>query len=301
MTFENRTPLPLGAYLLSDTGSRLGMVPGDAGRRAVDVGYPPVPVPPLGTTAFQVGPALNGWYFVLVNAATGAFVDVRSAYVKQEGGECRITVTPRDLCAPNAIGKPPRPNRAVVIPTDSARVTVGCGALRHEDNRVALEQYWRRLPQSYSLGPQEERVVSYTTTSGMDTTTSEQRQVAASVGLDASVGWGPISASVSASLDLSSSTSQQVNVRSQTTSFVSESFENKHDTTKLILLWELTTVATIFGPEGTALASIVYGSEDPAVIGGPYDIDHLDPRPLDKAEPMSQDMRAILSGDRALT
>ncbi|MFE0689463.1 hypothetical protein ACFV0Z_15090 [Streptomyces xiamenensis] len=297
--FDNRTPLPLGAYLLSDTSVRLGIAPGNAKERALGVGYPAIPIPPMSKTEFKVGPIIDGWCFVIVNTCTGALVDVQQAVIKQEGADWVAIITPKHFRRPNAIGKWPEPNKDIVIPPDSPRITVGCGQIQHNENIIALEQYWRRLPQSYSLGPGETRVVSHTSTSGLDTTTSNMTQVAASVGVSASGGWGPVSASVSASLNMSSSATQQVNVKSQTTSFISETFTNKTETSKLVFVWELTSMATIFTKQGAPLASIVYRQEDPAIIAGPYSMDTLPLRP-GRTEPMTQHMREILAGEKSL-
>ena len=117
----------------------------------------------------------------------------------------------------------------------------------------------------------------------MQKTTSEQTTVAASLGISASAGWGPISASVSTSLSQTSSTFQQVTLTEERTSFVSDTLENKTDKPRMLLIWQLTDIVTVFEGNGVPLSSIV-SRNAPNVIGGPYDPNSLPAAPaLSKA------------------
>ncbi|MFD7839197.1 hypothetical protein [Streptomyces sp. NPDC059761] len=292
-TFANATEIPLGCYLVSDTGVWLGMVPNG---NTFGEGNPSMHLA-AGTQwwTFTV-PIDMGGYFIFVNYYSGAFAAVLPATAADSynGGNLILTVECSHLLNPNDIGVPPTPNQDVVIPPDSPRVVVGCGVVN--GNGVAREQYWRRLPESYSIAKGEYRTENYTTTSGMEATTSQQSQVAASVGVSASAGWGPISASISASVSGSSSTFQQVTTNTQTTSFISQAFDNTNGkSAQMFLYWQLTNVVTVFDTNGNPLSSLIYGSEEPAVINGPHNPASLPPRPLKKELPMSARMRELLA------
>ncbi|MFH0242692.1 hypothetical protein ACGRHY_09670 [Streptomyces sp. HK10] len=295
--FENRTPLELGVYLLSDKGAQLGLDSGK-GRKRFGVDFPAGGIPPTARSDFYAGPLLNGWYLLFVNQYTGAFVTVKQVSVAKDGDQpVPIAVTLQDLLVPHGIGPPPKPYKNIVIPPDSPRMTVGCGttAVQGREKKVTLEQYWRRLPKSYSIGPHQSRVENYTVTSGRDLTTTAESTLAASLGLSVNAGWGPISTSISASLNTASSTSQQVSTHARTTSFISQEFTNQEDTEKIILFWELVNLVTVFGVDGKAQASLVYGSEDPAVATAPYTIESLGDPPVDRSLPMSSAMQEVLS------
>jgi hypothetical protein len=291
-TFANATEIPLGGYLISDTGVWLGMVPGS---NSFAEGNPSMRLGAGTQWWTSTAPIDMGCYFIFINYYSGAFAAVYPATAAVPyNGNLILTVECSDLLIPNDIGVPPTPNQDVVIPPDSPRIVVGCGVVN--GNCVAREQYWRRLPESYSLARGQQRTENYTTTSGIEVTTSQQSQLAASVGVGASAGWGPISASISASVSASSSTFQQVSTNTQTTTFVSQSFDNtKGLAAKMFLYWQLTNVVTVFDSNGDALSSLIYGSEEPAVIDGPYDLSGLPARPLKKELPMSPQMRELLT------
>ncbi|MEU9702872.1 hypothetical protein [Streptomyces sp. NPDC047981] len=296
-TFANTTEIPLGGYLVSDTGVWLGVVPQG---NTFGPGNPAIDLEPGEQWRTYTTPLDFGSYFVFVNRYSGAFALVFPAMNAQpDGPNWNITIDCSCLLDPNDIGIPPTPNAYVIVPPDSPRVVVGCGVVN--GNTVAREQYWRRLPQSYSIAKGEVRTESYTTSSGIEATSSQQADLATSVGVSASAGWGPISTSLSASVSAGSSTFQQVTTNTQSTSFLSESFDNTAgESAQMYLYWGLTNVVTIFDATGTALSSFIYGSEDPAVIDGPRDPLALPPRPLEKTMPMSPRMARLLRGEEAV-
>ncbi len=288
LTFYNGTEIPLDVYLVSDTGCWLGgyafSVPGGS----------PTVVSPLSQWPATVGGTDTGWYFVFLNSYSGAFAAaIQANSAEPQGNNNVVSVGCADLLYPNNIGSVPKPNQSVLIPADSPRIVVGCGTLP-TGYTVAREQYWQRLPDSYSLSGGASKTISYTVTSGMERTTSEESQLAASVTGSASAGWGPISATVSASLSASSTSFQQVTTSLETTSFVSQTYTNPNQSPEMFLYWQLTNVLTVFDSNGNPASSMIYGAEGPALI---YDcnLDELPPRPLEKLLPMSAGMRARLS------
>ncbi|WP_328326124.1 MULTISPECIES: hypothetical protein [unclassified Streptomyces] len=93
--------------------------------------------------------------------------------------------------------------------------------------------------------------------------------------MSASAGWGPFSASVSASLSESSTTSQQLTVSTQTTSYVSTTFHNLGANPEMNFFWQLTDVATVYDKDGIPLSSVILG-EAPAVVSGPWDVKEIE-------------------------
>lgn len=153
LTFRNQTPMPLDMYWISDEGEHYGW---DGDTFAPDA--PPCRLEPNGGESMgQAGPELH-WYWLFTNPYSGGFATVvRTPGPDGEGGEngggdgedYTPTLTGFNLLDPNDIGGFPRPGDGVLLPSDSPRVVVGCGALGNSGNYVVREQYWQRLPTSY--------------------------------------------------------------------------------------------------------------------------------------------------------
>lgn len=215
----------------------------------------------------------NGYYIATV-AVTGSFIAVFQVLSNTSS----ITITNSVLTPPNNIGMYPSPNANVLIPPDSPRVLVGWGTLGNK-NIVLREQYWERMPDSYALAPAETRTYSTTVTSGRQSTSSTTSDMTASLGLSASAGWGPVSASISSSLSASTSSFQQVTVTEQTTSYLSDTLTNPNDDdSAMYLKWQLTDVITVISNDGTPLSSIIMG-EAPILTSEPYSLSNLPAAP----------------------
>ncbi|MFE6868854.1 hypothetical protein ACFVFS_20130 [Kitasatospora sp. NPDC057692] len=264
LTFYNDTAIALNMYLISGTGEHYGY---DSQAQNFAPGAPPYQVAPNGGSSLtQANPEAH-WFWLFTNAYSGAF-----AAVFETPSSGNIGITSFDLLEPNDIGHVPRPDQDVIIPSDSTPVVVGCGAVGTEGSAVVREQYWQRLSDSYSIGPGERKTVNNTVTSGMQETTSELASVEGSLSASARAGWGPVSASVSASLSAASTTFQQVTTTKQTTSYVSDRYENAAGNPAFLhLYWQLTDSVTVYDRSGNPLSSIVTGTQ-PVVIGGPYAI-----------------------------
>jgi hypothetical protein len=210
--------------------------------------------------------ALAGHYVVLASAS-GAFVGTLD--IKTGTRECSITSGM--LVAPNEIGSFPKPTPSMLIPIDSPRVLVACGVAA-SGNVVTRDQYWRRTPDSFALAPGQSHTIGFSSTSGLQETTSEQSTVAASLGVSASGGWGPISASVSASLSGTSTSFHQVTVTSEIRRFETIVLKNESKTaSQLFFKWQLMDVVTVFDKTDRLkpLSSIVL-AQLPVLVGGPY-------------------------------
>lgn len=222
-----------------------------------------------------------GWYVIFTSVVSGAFVGV----IQLNATQTEYRVTADLLVRPNAIGKFPVPDYIdTLIPTDSPRVLVGCGTALN-NNPVTREQFWQRGTDSYMLAPNEKHTVGYSTTSGMQTTSSSEQEVSESLGMSTSIGWGPISASVSASLSKSSRSLQQLSVSSETTRYETVELSNTTDKPQMYLKWQLTDVITIFQNSiiPQPIAAIVQANQ-PVLIGGPYTFSTYGDRLLPRAE-----------------
>jgi hypothetical protein len=261
LTFANGTAIPLNMYLISTGGEHYGY---DSEAQSFAPGAPPYRLDPNGGKSLTLADPEAQWYWLFTSACSGAF-----AAVFQTPASGDVLITSVDLLNPNDIGQIPRPGKDVIIPADSPRIVVGCGSLPN-GNVVVREQYWQRISDSYSIGPGEQKTVSNTVTSGMQQTTSDLTTVEGSVGASASGGWGPVSASVSASLSASSTNFQQFTSTTQTTSYVSDDYDNSLDNpSRMFLYWQLADSVTAYDDTGMALSSVVTGTQ-PVVIGGPY-------------------------------
>ncbi|PTQ74273.1 hypothetical protein [Pseudomonas sp. GV071] len=279
MRITNALPFGVYVYELTSTGDFAGL-PNNG--TAATPGSPGALLTPGNSLNF--GQYNQGAYFLVTAAYSGGFVCVFQA---NESGS-NLEINTELLLEPNAIGPIPQPNATQVIPPDSQCVVVGCG-VAGPNNAVAVvrEQYWRRLPDSYTIAPGQSKTISFTTVEGMQSTSSSQVTIAAQIGTSASAGWGPVSASVSASLSASSTTFQQLTLSSETTSYVSEtltgmtanSSDGSGPTTQMYLYWQLMDIINIVDPSSNlVLGSIVSGAK-PVVISGPFDPNALPPLP----------------------
>ncbi|OKI20334.1 hypothetical protein A6A07_36995 [Streptomyces sp. CB03911] len=276
----NDLSIPLDVFYVDRSGNLCG--PDDDGNWTA--GLPGLVMEPDGDNVVITGNCWADSYWLAKSHYSGAF----AAVLQNPGGKSTLTFSGADLLDPNDIGPIPRPSADILIPQDGPSVLVATGLVQHgttvrtpvnmlAEEQVGLgvavtrEQFWHCTGESYSLAPGETRIVNYTVTDGMQDTSSETTTTNASVGVSASAGWGPFSASVSASLSESSTTSQQLTVSTQTTSFVSSTYQNLGEHPELNLFWQLTDVATVYDGDGLPLASMISG-EAPAVVSGPWNV-----------------------------
>jgi hypothetical protein len=285
-TIVNGLCVSLALWWLSEEGEQWGFDPQTG--QAQD-GAPPHPLQPAAQVLLPEVPA--GYWWLLTTLGSGAFAAVVGKEAPKQPlpsrylGTTRVTVSPDDLVAPNELGRPPQSDDRHVVPGNSPRVLVGCAMIAAPGalgSALTREQYWELTGDSYSLAPRERRTISYTETTGMETTTSSQETVARSIGASVSGGWGPVSASVSASLSSSSTTFQQVSLSSESTTFVSREVTNESETeAEVVLVWQLIDLVTVFEAKGGALASIV-SAINPAIVQSSF---YSPPRPAHAPRP----------------
>jgi hypothetical protein len=214
---------------------------------------------PVVTVAADATEVLHYWfsdgYAIVLSTATGGFVGCLGPLPGDTAG-LSLSLNADLLLRPNAIGPAPAPTEGSMIPPDSPRVVVGCGQSPNGAT-ILREQYWQRLPESTTLPPNESLTRATTLLSGMSDTSSSQQELERSLGLSASGGWGPFSASVSSSLSLSSSSFQQVTATTQSTIFNSSTYNNTGQDSAYLLLWQLTEVVTVLDASGRPKAAYV--------------------------------------------
>ncbi|MFG3054504.1 hypothetical protein ACGFZP_26580 [Kitasatospora sp. NPDC048239] len=279
----NDLSVPLDFFYVDQSGELCGRTDG-----AWTAGLPGLLLEPNGGNLLVTGDCWADSYWVAKSHYSGAF----AAVLQNLPGKSTLSFTGADLLDPNDIGPIPEPSADMLIPQDGPGVLVATGVVQHgatsrspvtlpEGDQAGLgvavtrEQFWHCTGESYSLAPGESRTVSYTVTQGMQNSSSETDTTNASVGVSASAGWGPFSASVSASLSESSTTSQQLTVSTQTTSFVSNTYTNLGSYPELNLFWQLTDVATVYDKDGLPLASVISG-EAPTVVSGPWEVQEIE-------------------------
>ncbi|MFF7440230.1 hypothetical protein [Streptomyces sp. NPDC008122] len=280
----NDLTIPLDIFYVDQAGDLCG--PDTDGNWTA--GLPGLVMGADGDNAVITGDCWAESYWLAKSHYSGAF----AAVLQNPGGKSTMTFSGFDLLDPNDIGPIPEPSADMLVPQDGPSVLVATGLVQHgttartpvttwADDQAALgvavtrEQFWHCTGESYSLAPGETRSVNYTVSQGVQESSSDSETTNASVGVSAGAGWGPFSASVSASLSESSTTSQQLTVSTQTTSFVSSTYQNLGEYSELNFFWQLTDVATVYDEDGRPLSSVVSG-EVPSVVSGPWNVKEVE-------------------------
>ena len=164
---------------------------------------------------------------------------------------------------------------------------------------IVREFFWQRSDESYSLSVNELAKWSLTTFTGLETTSSDEQTVSTSLNASLSGGWGPVSASVSASLTTTSRSSQQVTVQNTQTKFVELTVRNEAQNPVMVLKWNLVDVVTIFTIQGNAMspASSIITNLPPTIVSPAYDLTKL---PSPSKFVISDSMRAGQEATAAL-
>jgi hypothetical protein len=224
VTITNRVGIPLMAGILAPDGSV----------------YPAVYV--SGVKQSKQAPA--NWYW-LIWARDGSLAAV---FAGTATGALSIVIGPTDLSEPGDIGPVPVPTSEIVIPNDSPAILVGCGQARDAKGiptYITRSQFWKRSGDSITLAPNEEVTTSYTSTTGIQETSSQTDTVATSLSASLSAGWGPVSASISAGLNTSSTSFQQYVSTQTDTRYEARTYKPEAGDTRMIFRWQLYDVVTV--------------------------------------------------------
>jgi hypothetical protein len=229
-------------------------------------------------TIIKSAPLQQGNYIIVKSAITGGFMTVIQTGSVTDGVYHIIN---SELSAPHDIGPFPVPNQDIIIPTNSARVVVGCADMDKDLNpkqTVLREQYWRRLPESYTLDPHEVKTINTTVTTGREQTSSSMETVNENLSLSAGAGWGPFTAHVSASLSRTSNNSQQLVITEETTKYISSVLTNENnDYPVMILRWQLIDIIHVIEHNKFTPLYTVSVALDPILSDGPYNLEKISP------------------------
>jgi hypothetical protein len=207
------------------------------------------------------------WYWVIW-ALDGSLAAVFEG-ATPPANSLSITIGAVDLSTPGDIGPVPAPTTEMPIPNDSPSILVAAGDSTDSSGRqtyMTRAQFWKRSGDSLTLAPGEQVTTGYTSTTGIQETSSDTETVAASVNASLSAGWGPVSASISASLN-SSSTSFQQYVSTQTdTVFESRTYTGDQAGISMIFRWQLYDVVTISSATDNRVLAQVTTAQHPDMV-----------------------------------
>ncbi|MCX7287334.1 MAG: hypothetical protein NTW20_07170 [Rhodobacterales bacterium] len=202
--------------------------------------------------------------FIVRTADTGSFVmaSIMPA-VPSTAGDARHQFLKVPMFKPNQIPAPKAPKDQSTIPSDMPSILVDCGLidLKGGSKGVVLhEQYWRVGPNSFVLLPGQQKTISSEQVSGVTDESTSHESLSESLDLSVGGGWGPISASISASLSHSSDTSHTRRLQSQTRNQVEDMVANA-DVSKSInvFFWELVDRYVVIDPAKSKSAERVLG------------------------------------------
>lgn len=190
----------------------------------------------------------HGWLFAA--NATGGFLCAYQIVANTTAYPINYSA----LVAPNDIGPPPQRTGTMLIPPDGPRILIEA-ALAANGVLVQREQYWRMANSSYSLAVGESKVIQYVTRTGVEQTSSSQSTIAAELGASVTAGWGPVSASISASLSTTSTTSRGFTVTQQQSVDVVTELDNTTQSDITVFQWQLIDEVTVV-KNGQAVASL---------------------------------------------
>ncbi len=175
----------------------------------------------------------------IILPSTGGLVAV---YTQAETSNANLSITNQNLNGPFEGPPPPAKLSSSLLPVTPTTTVVGFGFFGlNSQIAVIREQYWIALTSSISVAPGETKQCAYTVSTGVSRSETDSKSIDASGSVSASAGWGPLSGSISASLSVSSSKTQTVELREETTTSVVETYTNDASSTKtnIYINWQL--------------------------------------------------------------
>jgi hypothetical protein len=289
-TLASEGPMRYGQVTVTNS---LG-VPVQAGFLAPDGAVYPGPLAQSNTPVTGTRPVNCYWLAWTLDGALAA------VYPGTAQAALSITIMPADLPSPGDIGPVPVPSVEVPIPNDSPSVLVATGRGRDSEGAVtyvARAQFWKRSGDSITLASKEEVTTSYTTMTGIQETSSRTETVAESVSASAAAGWGPVSASLSASLNTSTTSFQQYVSTRTDVRFESRTY-NPEQGSRMIFRWQLFDVVTIWSAANKVLAQVTT-AQQPDIVRVYKEADLVSrPRP-ELSEDDRRGLAELLAGLRA--
>lgn len=249
VTIINQLNVPLWAGCLSTDGSV----------------YPAIRVHASSTPVTGARPVNWYWLFWALDGSLAAIFQGAAP----PANNLSITIGPADLSSPCDIGPVPAPSVEIPIPNDSPSVLVGTGQGRDSAGTptyMTRSQFWKRSGDSITLAPNQDMTTGYTSSTGLQETSSDTKTVAESVDASVSVGWGPVSASLSASLNSSTTSFQQYVSTENNTRFESRTYKGDSVSTMMIFRWQLYDVVTISSAADDKVLAQVTTAQNPDVV-----------------------------------
>lgn len=249
VTIKNNLGVPLYAGFMAEDGSV----------------YPGLNVPVSTTPATGSRPV--NWYW-LIWSVDGSLAAVFPG-VTPPANTLSITIGAADLSSPGDIGPVPVPSADILIPNDSPSILVGTSTGKDSGGGatyLARAQFWKRSNDSITLAPDESVTTGYTSTTGIQETSSDTKTVAESVNASLSAGWGPVSASLSASLNTSSTSFQQYVSTQTDTRYETRTYNPDPSGTRMIFRWQLYDVVTISSAANNRVLAQVTTAQHPDVV-----------------------------------
>ncbi len=141
---------------------------------------------------------------------------------KIKKGDSTYRVTANSLKAPNDLPEP-------TFNDPGSMYLVGQG-LDSNHNIITRERWWELSPASVDLLPNESRSWTMTFYEGVEESQSSLKSMSSELSTSSSAGWGPVSASLTASLSASSSTQETISLSTQTTETETRNLLNTNQT-----------------------------------------------------------------------
>jgi hypothetical protein len=200
------------------------------------------------------------------------------------------------ICMPGDVGPVPTPHAGIPIPNDSPPILVGASLMQQPGTStpccyVVRTQFWKRSGDSVSVAQGETLTTGYTSTSGVQQSSSSAETVAQSVSASSAASWGPLSASISASLSTTSSFSQQYVATTTDTRFETREYKGPQAGVTTIFRWQLYDVVTMYSVATSEVLSQITTAQQPEVLQvfQSAELDNLPPHPLTLAQNESLD------------
>lgn len=194
-------------------------------------------------------------WLLFFSSATGAFVAAKRI-PKDKDDE--VIVQEHDLLQPNSIGLPKdlRPASGqsdYLIPPVSCVVGLGTIGGGTTMKTILHQQGWETANTSLTLPSRGTKKMVYTHTSGRTEETSDTKTLESALGISASVGWGGIGATISGSLNQSSSTTNTITTSESDSSTVSTEITNDGDHPRSYTYWQLVDRISVIATESIPL------------------------------------------------
>jgi hypothetical protein len=197
----------------------------------------------------------EGQHIIGYTLATGAIVAAFVIKAPPAAGQAPLhNILTSDIVWPNSIPVPAEVPASGTVPLGTPRFLVGIGqapgmSLDQPPKAVLLdvlhEQCWRPSTTSFSLATGEHRTIILTQETGVSDTSTDETTLSAALGLAVSGGWGPVSASLSASFSVSQTTSHSRTITARNVSTTEVKVKNDTPHAQTVVYWELVDIYTL--------------------------------------------------------